>query len=564
MATVHCVGFPRMGAKRELKFALERYWSGKIDAEQLRETARAVRAEAWRTQRQIGIEVVASGDSSYYDPVLDMSVALGNVPARFHTTDSKLDRMFLMARGRAPSGTPVAACEMTKWFNTNYHYIVPELSRDGGWEPGAVNASHLVEQIEQAAGEGHSSKPLAVGPCTYLWLSKVAGEPFDKLSLLDKVVDCYSELLRQVAASGAKWIQLDEPLTALDLPPEWRDALARAYQRLNRSGLKVMVGSYFAELGDNADALLKLNVDGYHLDAINNPASALERFARQLRPQQVLSLGAVDGRNVWAADLERALGLLKPLHDALGARLWLSTSCSLQFVPYDLEMERALDPELKGWLAFAKQKLEELAVLNGALEGDADAQQRVAQRGELLAARRASKRVNNPAVREAVEAVTPAMLRRETPHRQRYALQREALGLPNHPTTTVGSFPQTPDIRACRRAFRNNAIDANQYRERIRGEIKQAIRKQQDYGLDVLVHGEAERNDMVEYFGEQLEGYAATEHGWVLSFGSRCVKPPIIYGDVRLTQPMTVDWITYAQSLTEQPVKGMRPNRPHF
>ncbi|MFN3594913.1 MAG: 5-methyltetrahydropteroyltriglutamate--homocysteine S-methyltransferase [Thiobacillaceae bacterium] len=555
MPYIHTLGLPRMGSGRELKWALEGYWKGERSAEALLAVARELRARHWGLQAAAGCRYVAVGDFSLYDHVLDMSARLGVVPARFGWTGGQLDldTYFRMARGRAPSGEPAFACEMTKWFDTNYHYLVPELA------PGqrfALSREDLFEQVEEAKALGHAPKAVLVGPLTWLWLAKAQGG-FDKLELLDDLLAVYGEILTRLKAQGVEWAQLDEPILALDLPQRWRLAFERAYHRLHNAGPKLMVAVYFGALEDNLLTAVKLPVAGLHVDAVSAP-DELAQVADWLPATKVLSVGAIDGRNVWRADLDARLERLEPLYARLGERLWLAPSCSLLHVPLDLALETDLDPEVRSWLAFAVQKLDELALLARALAQGRDAvAAALAENRAALAARRASPRVVNPAVRARLAQIRPEDCRRASPYPVRAAVQRARLRLPPWPTTTIGSFPQTAEIRAARRDHRAGRITQAEYEARMRAEIRHAVAVQERLGLDVLVHGEAERNDMVEYFGEQLAGYAFTAHGWVQSYGSRCVKPPILYGDVARPAPMTVAWITYAQSLTQRPMKGM-------
>jgi 5-methyltetrahydropteroyltriglutamate--homocysteine methyltransferase len=555
MTIIHTLGLPRMGTGRELKWALEGYWQGRRGADDLLAVARELRARHWAMQAQAGCALVTVGDFSLYDHVLDMSARLGVVPERFGWSGGEvdLDTYFRMARGRAPSGTPAFACEMTKWFDTNYHYLVPELAPGQRFE---LAHHDLFAQVDEAHALGYAVKVAMVGPLTWLWLAKAQGD-FDRLGLLEALLPVYGRILGRLAGQGVAWVQLDEPILALDLPSAWRAAFEPAYHVLRNSGARILLASYFGALGDNLMTAARLPVAGLHVDAIGAPEE-LPQVADWLSAVQVLSVGCVDGRNVWRADLDATLERLAPIHARLGERLWLAPSCSLLHVPLDVTLEDGLDPEIRPWLAFAQQKLDELAVLaRGLTQGREAVADELAQCRAALAARRASPRVTDPAVRARLAAIRPEDAVRASPYARRALVQRRRLGLPPFPTTTIGSFPQTADIRAARRAFRAGHIDRAEYDETMRAEIRHAVDIQERLGLDVLVHGEAERNDMVEYFGEQLQGYAFTAHGWVQSYGSRCVKPPIIYGDVARPAPMTVAWIAYAQSLTQKPMKGM-------
>jgi 5-methyltetrahydropteroyltriglutamate--homocysteine methyltransferase len=551
MAITHTLGFPRIGARRELKRALEAYWKGDIDQASLRDTGRTLRTAHWRAQWGAGLDLIPVGDFAYYDHMLNMTALLGAIPPRFGFGDGvDLDGYFALARGTAAQ----PALEMTKWFDTNYHYLVPEFRRDTAFRP---DTRWLFDEVDEALALPMNPKVVLVGPLTYLYLGKEKEAGFSRLDLLPRLLAAYGELLAALKARGIAWVQLDEPALALDLPPEWLDALEGAYARLAESAPALLLATYFDSVAEHADRLKNLPVAGLHIDAVRAPGQ-VAAFTDDFPADKVLSLGIVDGRNVWRTDLDAALDVLETAKAALGDRLWLAPSCSLLHVPVDLGAETALDGELKGWLAFARQKLEEIAILDKGLRlGRGAIAAELAASGSALRERAASPRVRRPEVREAVRRVLAPDLRRQSPFEKRIAAQRARLKLPPFPTTTIGSFPQTAAIRAARAAFRRGELSEADYREAMRAEIRLAIRKQEALGLDLLVHGEAERNDMVEYFAEHLEGFAFTGHGWVQSYGSRCVKPPIIFGDVVRPRPITVDWIAYAQSLTGKPVKAM-------
>lgn len=525
------------------------------------DTGKALRARHWDLQSKAGLDTVPVGDFAWYDQILEWSTLLGAVPARFGQADNapvSLDTLFRMARGRAPSGRPAAACEMTKWFDTNYHYIVPEFTPGQSFR---IARECLFEQVEEAQALGHKVKPVIPGPLTWLWLGK--GDAYDgladvgKLALLDALLPVYEQVLARFKAQGVEWVQIDEPVLVLDLPQEWQDAFRRVYQDLNQSGLKLLLATYFDDLHENVTVLKDLPIAGVHVDAVRAPA-ALQAVQAVLGQDQVLSAGVISGRDIWRTDLEKTLQTLEPLKAALGERLWIAPSCSLLHVPVNVQSETGLDAELKSWLSFAVQKLDELKLLQGLLDGTLDeaGQQAVQAQQAALRARRESRRTHNPAV-QAQMANIDQIKRQRTPFAQRIQAQRNKLNLPAFPTTTIGSFPQTTEIRTARRDWRGGALSDAAYEKAMQAEIEQVIRFQERVGLDVLVHGEAERNDMVEYFGELLGGFAFTQNGWVQSYGSRCVKPPIIFGDVLRLAPMSVAWSSYAQSLTERPVKGM-------
>jgi 5-methyltetrahydropteroyltriglutamate--homocysteine methyltransferase len=560
MVTTHNLGFPRIGAQRELKFGLERYWKGETSRDDLKALGAQLRQCHWQNQKDL--DLVPVGDFSFYDQVLDMSFTLGNLPARvqgFH--GDTLDNYFRVARGRSAHAgeahadccAGVAAGEMTKWFDTNYHYIVPEFTADTQFN---LDTSRLVDQLREAREQGVKAKPVIIGPITYLWLGK-AKDDSDKLALLPRIMPVYRALLDYFRVMDVEWVQIDEPVLVTELDPAWRAAFASAYEGFDLRGVKLLLATYFGELQENLDLACSLPVDGLHIDAIN-AREEVARAAQKLPTQSVLSVGAINGRNIWKTDLNATLEWLTPLAQQLGERLWIAPSCSLLHVPVDLASEEKLDGEIRSWLAFALQKLRELKVLatalNEGLEKVADA---LAENAAAIAARRHSPRVNNPAVKAALASVDERLGRRESPYTQRAARQAAILELPAYPTTTIGSFPQTAEIRQARSQFKSGALDAGGYRIAMRAEIERSVREQEALGLDVLVHGEAERNDMVEYFGEQLDGYAFSQFGWVQSYGSRCVKPPVLFGDISRPKAMTVEWTAYAQSLTQKPMKGM-------
>ncbi|BCO31421.1 5-methyltetrahydropteroyltriglutamate--homocysteine methyltransferase [Thiohalobacter sp. COW1] len=556
MTTTHNLGFPRIGHRRELKFATEQYWRGEIDRDTLLRTGRELRERHWKLQQAAGLDLIPVGDFSLYDQVLDHAVMFGVVPRRFGHAGGPvdLDTMFRMARGRAPTGTPAAACEMTKWFDTNYHYLVPEFETDTRF---ALSSEHLFEQVEEAGALGIPVKPVLLGPLSFLWLGKSRDTRAAPLALLEQLLPVYGEVLERLAGLGADWVQIDEPILTLDLPAAWHKAFESTYHRLQSAPVKLLLTTYFGALQDNLCLAANLPVAGLHIDAVRAPEQ-VAAVADWLAPHKVLSVGSVDGRNIWRTDLSAALDRLEPLREALGERLWIAPSCSLLHVPVDLGQEDRLDAELRSWLAFATQKVEEVSALKQALDRGREAAVAALQASDAAVHSRArSQRLHRPEVRERMARVDARMSQRQHPYSERARVQHQRLNLPAFPTTTIGSFPQTDEIRAVRRDFKAGRITAQAYDDKMREQIAYAVRQQEDYGLDVLVHGEAERNDMVEYFGEQLEGYAFTRYGWVQSYGSRCVKPPILFGDVVRPHPMTVEWARYAQALTDKPMKGM-------
>jgi 5-methyltetrahydropteroyltriglutamate--homocysteine methyltransferase len=551
MTRTHIPGFPRIGAQRELKFAQESFWRGETDENHLRGVARDLRARHWRLQQDAGLDFITAGDFAYYDQMLTLSALLGALPQRFCFDPAALSlaQHYELARGNAAQ----PAMEMTKWFDTNYHYLVPELgpqtSFDGGVE-------WLLDEIDEALTLNVPVKPVLIGPITYLWLSKSHVAGFDRLSLLPKLVIRYCRILEKLKQRGIEWVQLDEPALCVDLPAPWLEAFSAAYDVLGTSDVKLLLATYFDTAAEHAPRVARLPVAGVHLDLVRAPQQ-LDAWRAALPEHMVLSAGVIDGRNIWRANLGELVESLRGLHAELGDRLWIAPSCSLLHVPVSLAQEKKLDADLKSWLAFATEKLDEVGTLALALRDPAAAEPKLAAAGRALAARRESGAVVNAWVQKRMAAVTDAMADRQSPFSERNRVQREALELPLLPTTTIGSFPQTASIRQARAAYKRGELRALDYLQRMRTEIGFAVRKQEALGLDVLVHGEAERNDMVEYFGEQLWGYAFTENGWVQSYGSRCVKPPIIYGDVYRPEPITVDTTRYAQSLTPRVMKGM-------
>ncbi|WP_285411109.1 5-methyltetrahydropteroyltriglutamate--homocysteine S-methyltransferase [Variovorax sp. efr-133-TYG-130] len=560
MTTTHNLGFPRIGARRELKFALESYWKGESSRDALKALGAQLRQRHWNDQA--GIDLVPVGDFAFYDQVLDMSFTLGNLPERvrgFH--GDALDNYFRVARGRSAQGAEdhagccggVTAGEMTKWFDTNYHYIVPEFTAQTEFR---LDASRLLEQLAEARAQGVKAKPVLVGPVTYLSIGK-AKDDSDKLALLPRLLQVYAELLETLAAQGVEWVQIDEPLLVTELDADWQHAFNTAYHQLKAARIKILVATYFGQLQENKYLAANLPVAGLHVDAVNGRDDIVPLLT-MLPAHKVLSLGVINGRNIWKSDLASILDWLEPLAARLGDRLWIAPSCSLLHVPVDLASEQKLDAEVKSWLAFALQKLEELRVLATALRDGRDAvKDALAANSAALAARRASPRVNNPVVQAAVAGLSSQLGRREGAYAHRAAKQAAFLKLPKFPTTTIGSFPQTAEIRHARSEYKAGRLDDAGYKAAMQAEIARSVREQEALDLDVLVHGEAERNDMVEYFGEQLEGYAFSQFGWVQSYGSRCVKPPILFGDISRPKAMTLEWTRYAQSLTQRPMKGM-------
>jgi 5-methyltetrahydropteroyltriglutamate--homocysteine methyltransferase len=553
------LGFPRMGVRRELKKSLESYWAGRASAVELEETAAGLRERHWRLQAGFGIDHVPSGDFSLYDHVLDTAVTLGVVPERYQVGPgpSSLDRYFAMARGGALGGRSVTALEMTKWFDTNYHYLVPELLAGQRF---VLSSTRPVDELRQAAALGIATRPVLLGPMSFLMLSKYLGAHGSSLDLLPGLCEVYAQLLTSLQGAGASWVQVDEPVLGLDLDERQRAGFELAYAALREAvpQLRLLVATYFTGLGDNLPTALALPIDALHLDAVADPAQvdiALDRAPATL----ALSLGVVDGRNVWRTDLNAALTRLEAARRVLGPdRLLVAPSCSLLHLPVDLSSEPSLDPALGSWLAFATERLGEVSTLvRGLNEGREAIGDELVAAATALASRAGSPLAHDPAVAFRLAEYDPALQHRLSAYEARHEAQRAELGLSVLPTTTVGSFPQTPELRSLRAQHRQGTVGDEAYGAGLRTYIDEAVAFQVETGLDVLVHGEPERNDMVEYFGDLLDGCAVTANGWVQSYGSRCVKPPIIWGDIRRPGPMTVEWASYAQSLTDRPMKGM-------
>ena len=570
---VATLGTPRIGPRRELKFALESFWSGATDERALLETGASLRAANWARQKKLGVTVIPSNDFSFYDQVLDTSVMVGAIPEiyRWDGGAVPLATYFAMARGaqcethepgcgHAHHGHDTAhgvpALEMTKWFDTNYHYMVPELAEDQKF---TLASRKAIEEYEEALALGYQTRPVLVGPVTFLKLAKSKDAGFNTLSLLDRLLPVYIEVLRELVYRGVEWVQIDEPCLVLDLDIVGQQALHYAYAEIAKAvpQLKIMLATYFGGLGGNRDTALALPVAGLHLDLVRAPDQIDD--LEGLPKDSVLSLGVIDGRNIWRADLSRVLDRLEPVIAKLGKdRVQIAPSCSLLHVPIDLALETGLDPEVKNWLAFSVQKIEELTALGTALAGGRGATAaRLNTSDKVAASRKASRRIHDVKVAARVAGIDDAMRRRASVFAERVDVQHARFNLPAFPTTTIGSFPQTADVRKARAAHAKGALTDEAYKSYLQDQTAHTVRWQDDIGLDVLVHGEFERNDMVQYFGEQLAGFAFTTNGWVQSYGSRYVRPPVLFGDVSRPSPMTVEWWQYAQSLTKKPMKAM-------
>ena len=552
MAKVHNLGFPRVGSMRELKFAQEGYWSGKSTKEELLKLAGEIRKINWGHQKSL--DLVAVGDFSLYDQVLDMSFTLGNIPQRARNySGDVLDNYFRVARGRSVDPKQaISAAEMTKWFDTNYHYMVPEFEVSTTFK---LDATRIIDQITEAKNLGLKPKPVIIGPVTYLAIGKEKDNS-NKLDLLPKLLDTYVELLEALVAQNIEWVQIDEPILVTELSVELKKAFEISYAKLNNPKLNILLATYFGSLQDNLETISKLPIAGLHIDAVNGGAEVDAVISKM--SGKVISLGVVNGRNIWKSDLNAILDWVEPIAKKLGDNLWIAPSCSLLHVPVDLSSEKKLDSEISSWLAFAIEKIKEIEVITTAINsGRAKVENELAQNKQSLNSRKNSTRVHNPSVQAELAKVDASWGMRKGTYLERQVKQLPVLNLPKFPTTTIGSFPQTGDIRSARSKFKSGEITENVYQDAMRKEIIHSIKEQESLGLDVLVHGEAERNDMVEYFGEQLQGYAFSQFGWVQSYGSRCVKPPILFGDISRPKAMTVEWIKFAQSQTLKIMKGM-------
>jgi 5-methyltetrahydropteroyltriglutamate--homocysteine methyltransferase len=559
MALTHNLGFPRVGLKRELKFALESYWRGELSREELIALGGQIRKQNWLLQANL--DFVPVGDFSFYDQVLDLSFMLGNLPSRVKNyAGDKLDNYFRVARGRSVATSKgssesdgVTAGEMTKWFDTNYHYIVPEFTSDTDFK---LDTSILLNQIDQAKSQGLNPKPVIIGPVTYLWLGK-SKDNSNKLDLLSSLLPIYRELFEKLQNAGVQWVQVDEPILVIDLEKPWQEAIKHTYQYLSNSKVKILLATYFGTLAENIEIACDLPTAGLHIDAIN-AQDEVEKISNLLPKNRILSIGVINGRNIWKTDLNKTLDWLEPISKSFGENLWIAPSCSLLHSPVDLDSETNLNPEIRNWLAFSKQKLVELQIISRALKGGRESvASELMENKAAIESRAKSPLVHNPKVQGALSKMKPELGSRASTYTQRAIKQAAIFNLPKLPTTTIGSFPQTAEIRQARGKYKAGVLSEADYEKAMQSEIARSVQEQEKLGLDVLVHGEAERNDMVEYFGEQLNGFTCSQFGWVQSYGSRCVKPPILFGDISRPTAITVAWSSYAQSLTNKPMKGM-------
>ena len=558
----HILGYPRIGSKRELKKACEQYWSGKIVLEELLRTGKSICNQNWEIQKNAGIDLIPCNDFSYYDQVLDMSLIVGAIPKRYHEialkNNSEQELYFAMARGYQKNGLDITAMEMTKWFDTNYHYIVPEFYKNQQFK---LSSNKIFNEFHGAKELGINAKPVIIGLVSYLLLGKEKEEGFDKLDLAKNLLPVYTEILEKLQTQGAEYIQFDEPFLALDLSEKAKETYQLVYGEIRKKfpKLKFILATYFDGLKDNLSLAISLPIDVLHIDLVRNPEQ-LDEVLNAVPETLSLSLGIVDGRNIWKNDYENSLKFINKAVEKLGSeRVLIAPSCSLLHSPCDLDFETSLNEEIKNWLAFAKQKVNEIAVLKELASGTSDGKilSEFDANKKAIESRKTSKLIHNDAVKQRANAVTERDAKRVNSFGIRKTEQQNVLKLPLFPTTTIGSFPQTTEVRSWRAKFKKGELTAQQYDKLLKEETERTIKWQEEIGIDVLVHGEFERNDMVEYFGEQLEGFVFTKNGWVQSYGSRCVKPPIIFGDVSRPNPMTVYWSKYAQSLTQKWVKGM-------
>ncbi|HRO48334.1 5-methyltetrahydropteroyltriglutamate--homocysteine S-methyltransferase [Agriterribacter sp.] len=564
----HNLGYPRIGSRRELKKASEQYWAGKLPVQQLLQTGKAIRLQNWQLQKNAGIDLIPCNDFSFYDQVLDTSLMVGAIPERYHTLMEEkqlpdIDLLFAMARGYQQDGFDITAMEMTKWFDTNYHYIVPEFTANQKF---SLYCNKTLNEFREAKQAAFNAKPVLLGPVSYLLLGKEKEEGFHRLELIGRLLPVYLEVLKQLDESNAHYVQLDEPCLSLNLSEKEQEVFIKTYREIKQKlpNLHIILASYFECYGQNLQTALSLPVQTIHLDLVRCPLQLNDILSTDfVKAKTRLSLGVVDGRNIWKNDFQQSLALISKAVGKIGTeRIWIAPSCSLLHSPCDLDMEtdeQTLTPQIKQWLAFARQKTDEVVALKQLASGEdtVAANIKLQENIRANASRSTSSLIHNPEVKQRVNAITAKDDRRENVFAVRKIKQQEALQLPLFPTTTIGSFPQTTEVRSWRAALKKGTLTQEQYNERIAKETAEAIRWQEETGIDVLVHGEFERNDMVEYFGEQLDGFVFTKNGWVQSYGSRCVKPPIIYGDVSRPAPMTLKWTAYAQSLTDRWVKGM-------
>ncbi|KAG6185159.1 homocysteine methyltransferase Met26 [Claviceps purpurea] len=554
------LGFPRMGVLRDLKKATEAYWGGKISQADLLTEAKRLRLAHWKIQKDAGVDIIPSNDFALYDHVLHQIQDFGAVPERY-TKDGldTVDQYFAMGRGHQKGGVDVPSLEMVKWFDSNYHYVKPTLQDNQTFK--LVDSPKAVAEFKEAKEAGIATRPVLVGPVSFLHLGKAdRGQSVDPIDLLDKLLPVYEQLLVKLKEAGAETVQIDEPTLVFDLPAKTKAAFKPAYEKFASLGDKIpklVFTTYFGDIVHNLDLLPK-DIYAVHVDLVRNPEQ-LETVASAIGSKTVLSVGVVDGRNIWKTNLKRAIETVQTAVHKLGAeRVIVATSSSLIHTPHTIASEKKLDPEVADWFSFASEKVVEIALIAKAVtNGPSSVREQLEANEKSMQARATSSRTNDPEVKERQSKVTQKDHERQSEFTTRIAAQQKKLNLPLFPTTTIGSFPQTSEIRVQRNKFTKGEITEEQYDKFIEEEIKQNVKIQEELGLDVFVHGEPERNDMVQYFGERLKGYTFTTHAWVQSYGSRCVRPPIIVGDISRPAPMTVKESKYAVSVSSKPMKGM-------
>ena len=550
MIKIASIGYPRIGPKRELKVALENFWKSDISEAELQTVAKDLRRKNWQTQKENGVDLISSNDFSFYDQVLDTICLLGAIPKRYKWDGKEvsLKTYFAMARGSQTSELDVPALEMTKWFDTNYHYLVPELSKDQSFQ---LSTNKPFEEFKEAKKYGFNTKPIILGPLSFLLLAKGL-DGFKTINLLDKILPVYKEIIKKLSELGAEWIQIDEPILVKDLDSQVVSQIKNTLNELKKSSgsSKILVATYFEDLNDEVkNEIFESDIDAVHLDLVrgNRNKSYVKNSKKQL------SLGLIDGRNVWKADLKEKIEFIK---NNTSGDIIIASSCPLLHTPYDLDLEQKVPQEIKRWLSFSKQKLQELNIIKNFINNNTH-QTELKKNTDDVQDRKTSKLIHDNAVKDRIKIINKSITDRKSSYTLRAKVQKDIFSLPKYPTTTIGSFPQTSDVRQARAKFKRGEIDEKSYDKFLEEKTIDAIRKQEKIGLDVIVHGEFERNDMVEYFGEQLKGFTFTSSGFVQSYGSRCVKPPIIYGNVSRPKPMTVRWSKFAQDQTKQIVKGM-------
>ena len=552
------LGYPRIGPNRELKWLLESFWNKKINENDFLQNISNIKKNNWLTQRKAGVHFIPSNDFSLYDHVLDMCLTVDAIPERFKklkNKKNKFDLYFAMARGYQNGKIDIKAMEMTKWFDTNYHYIVPEFKQNQKFN---LAFSKIIDEFLEAKNFGIITRPVILGPLSFLYLGKSISNKFNKLKLLNNLIPIYKKIFKLLKSFGADWVQVDEPILSLDLDKDFKEKFIPTYNSFAKDSPKILLTSYFSSAYPNFNILKKINVTGIHLDLINTKSEELNKILKNFPMNKFLSAGLINGRNIWKNNLFKSIECIKKIKKKINDdKLIISSSCSLLHSPVDLNKEQKIDSRINDWLSFANQKLDEIVFLQKYFNSNLLNKSEYLTNNKISVKKREqSTLIHNKNVKKRMKSISPRMLKRNNNYFLRKMIQDE-LNLPLFPTTTIGSFPQTNEVRKSRLKFKKKEITQKSYESFLKKETKKAIKFQESIDIDVVVHGEFERNDMVEYFGEQLKGFIFTKFGWVQSYGSRCVKPPIIFGDITRTKPMTVFWSKYAQSLTKKIVKGM-------